>query len=404
VCERRRIKSNQPLHLLKSVCRIDGVHHIYSRPIMSCRKNNKAIVAIIPLCLPYVRCTHRTRGHTGNIGLRGSPISKPTHHPTYPDWEYLYESTAGDGYAATNFPTMYPSVINSDTPTLKHDSPTYMPSTIEEVEHKNCESGTFFELDIALDYAGHDVTWRLVSLPDEVIYQGHGYKDGLTYNNVAEGCLTPGDYEFTIFDSGGDGIPEPGYYYLKLCKGSCRVIAGGNNFGFNETTPFAILPDGETAVPTAQPTLTWSIPPSTEYSQAPTVRIASSEDTREDSSFVDPFDASFDRNGAKDEDSDVDLHEVITMHSHENWVTIIDEDFENGFGNFIDEDTTAILFDNFEGRSGVIAIQDTEESDNSSLVSKTFRLGVDIGDSKVHSKFKVMFSYYTTSMENDDGF
>jgi hypothetical protein len=98
----------------------------------------------------------------------------------------------------------------------------------------------------------------------------------------------------------------------------------------------------------------------------------------------------------------VDSNEVIVSHSHQNWVTIIDEDFENGFGYFIDEDTTAILYDNFEGRAGVIAIQDTEESDNLSLVSKTFRLGEDISNDKVHSKFKVVFSYHAANMENDD--
>lgn len=62
------------------------------------------------------------------------------------------------------------------------------------------------------------------------------------------------------------------------------------------------------------------------------------------------------------------------------------------------------MYDNFEGKAGVIAIQDTEESDNSSLVSKTFRLGEDIGDDKVYSKFKVVFSCYAANMENDDGF
>ena len=263
-----------------------------------------------------------------------------------------------------------------------------MPSTLEEAQHMNCEVGTFFQLDIALDYDGHEILWRLVKLPDEVMYQGDGYKDGLVYDNVAEGCLEPGDYEFTIHDSGGDGIQDPGYYSLKLCKGSCQIVAGGNDFGYNETTAFTILADGETAPPAVQPTT---------YSSAPTNPNASSKDTSEDSSFVDPIDGT-------ESSRDIEQYEFIIRHNHENWVTILDENFESGFGYFIDKDTTAVLYDIFEGRAGVIAIQDAPDSDNSSLVSKTIKLGEAIGDGKIHSKFKVAFSYYALNMESNDGF
>jgi hypothetical protein len=311
----------------------------------------------------------------------------PTHHPTFPDWGYLYESSANNRYPTT-FPTYSDHDIdNSYPPTVfdwDYNSPTYYPTTDEESDHSSCETGTFFQLDIALDYDGHDLIWKLIKLPDEILYQGDGYKDGMRYDDVAEGCLEPGDYEYTIYDSGGDGLKDPGYYALKLCRGACQIVASGGDFGYNETTAFTVLKVDETATPTMQPTLNWSTPPSSEYSPAPTILIpdSSSEDT---DSFVDPF-------------------EKVISHSHENWVAIIDENFEHGFGYFVDDDTTAVLYDNFEGRTGVVAIQDGDAKSNSSVVSKTIRLGEAIGDGMVHSKFKVVFSYYAYSMEIGDSF
>ena len=333
--------------------------------------------------------------------------NRPTHHPTYPDWGYMYESSSSNRFPTT-FPTYSddhdtievsrpissPTSRRSNTPTVfdwNYNSPTYMPSSHEEVGHKTCEVGTFFQLDIALDYDGHDLLWKLIKLPDEILYQGNGYKDGLVYDDVAEGCLLPGSYEFTIYDSGGDGLKDPGYYSLKLCKGNCQIVAAGHDFGYNETTAFTILEDGEPA----------TRPPSREYTLAPAVLHASSEDTTSSrDTFVDPSETT-DSSG---ENTYVDPFEIIMNHSHENWVKIIDEDFENGFGFFVDQDTTAVLYDTFEGRSGVVGIQEGNSQSNSAVVSKTIRLGHDIGDGKVHSKFKVVFSYYAHEMESNDSF
>lgn len=308
------------------------------------------------------------------------------------DKDYFGHYTDG----STSEPTRHPSNVDSNEPTVfdwNYNSPTYLPTTVEEAQRKKCEVGTFFQLDIALDYDGHDITWNLLKLPDEVIYQGNEYKDGLVYDNIAEGCLESGDYEFTIHDSGGDGIQDPGYYSLKLCKGSCQMIAGGNDFGYNETTSFTILSDSETVIPTSQPTLPWSNPPRIVFPPSPTASDVSIEGTSKDSLFVDPFKAPASS-----------LGNVEIPHNLENWVAIIDENFENGFGYFLDEDTTAVLYETFEDKLGVIAIQDGPDSEKSSLVSKTIELGESIGDDMIHSKFKVVFSYYASKMESFDGF
>ena len=332
--------------------------------------------------------------------------NRPTHHPTYPDWGYMYESSSNNRFPTTyptysddrdiievSSPISSPASSHSNTPTVfdwNYNSPTYMPTSHEEAKHRTCEVGTFFQLDIALDYDGHDLLWKLIKLPDEILYQGDGYKNGLVYDDVAEGCLLPGKYEFTIFDSGGDGLKEPGYYLLKLCRGSCQIVAAGHDFGYNETTLFVILEDGKPA----------TRPPSTETTAPAIFDTSSSKDTTSSKdTFVDPFEYT-DAGG----NSVVDPFEFGINHSHENWVKIIDEDFENGFGFFIHNGTTAVLYDTFEGRSGVVAIQVGDDQSNSAVVSKTIKLGNDIGDSKVHSKFQIVFSYYAFELETHDSF
>lgn len=67
-----------------------------------------------------------------------------------------------------------------------------------------------------------------------------------SYNDAEEGaqfhkkslCLQLGDYEFTIFDSYGDGITPPGHYNLMLASG--KLIAEGGQFAMGESTPFSI--------------------------------------------------------------------------------------------------------------------------------------------------------------------
>ena len=257
--------------------------------------------------------------------------------------------------------------------------PTYSPTDYEEADRNHCDS-QYFQLDIATDGDGHEISWSLIRfdevvLAPEVVYQGDGYKDGLVYDDIAEGCLPPGSYQFTISDDGGNGIGRQGYYSFVL---DGDIIAGGSEFGHNETTSFTVVMDGETKSPTYQPTV-YSMPPSVEATISP----APTQGSTHQDTFPDPW-------------------ELVLHHHNENWVSIIDEDFLNGVGSFIDESSSDIMYyPEFEERNGVIAIQGGQDS---ALTSKHIRLGEALGDGTIHCKFKVVFSYFAYSMESYDGF
>lgn len=184
-------------------------------------------------------------------------------------------------------------------------------------------------------------------------------------------------------DAGGDGIKRPGYYLLKL---DGKVIAGGNEFGYNDTTAFSVSVDSRMADPTATPAFYDSTAPSAEASSAapstaPSVKSSPSRSTAPSN----------------------DQLEISIRHMHDNWVQIIDENFETGSGSFVEGGSNVMHYATFKDRSGVIAIHNSEGTE-SSLISRRIRLGEAIGDGQVHSKFKVVFSYYTYGMGSEDGF
>ncbi|KAL3798180.1 hypothetical protein HJC23_005741 [Cyclotella cryptica] len=314
---------------------------------------------------------------------RQHAILKPTLHPTYPDWDSIYEQS-------NNYPTTYPTydVFPTDMPTRLdwdlYDVPTLSPTALDEAERSHCESGRFFQLDIATAAEGGcETSWELVKLPNAVVYQGDGYKDGFVYEDVAKGCLEPGEYEFTIYDAGGDGIKRQGYYLLKL---DGKAIAGGNDFGYKDTTRFAIDPDGKPATPNMAPVSHSSMTPSIVASSVSPSIAPSIE------SSITPSMAPSD-----------DQLEISIRHIHDNWVQIIDDNFDNGFGSFVDGGSNVIHYAAFKDRSGVIAVQGAEGSETS-LVTKRIRLGESIGDGHIHSNFKVVFSHYSYGMKSKDGY
>lgn len=89
--------------------------------------SNKAVgvlTASILLNMGSASASHRTRAH---IGLRGSPKAKPTHHPTFPDWDYMEETMQNEyGYPTTSptydhYPTYAPTKDETFLPTADKD-------------------------------------------------------------------------------------------------------------------------------------------------------------------------------------------------------------------------------------------------------------------------------------------
>lgn len=81
----------------------------------------------------------------------------------------------------------------------------------------------------------------------------------------------------------------------------------------------------------------------------------------------------------------------------ENWVELLDEGFDNGFGEFNSGGFDVKYYSYVKTRSGVIRIQDGNVMD-SSVYSDSITLDT------TYSKFKVSFSFYANSMEVNDAF
>merc|ERR1711935_955723 len=70
-----------------------------------------------------------------------------------------------------------------------------------------------------------------------------------------EKCLSPGKYEYTIFDAGGDGLSDGGYY--KVFMNDEVIISGGQTFQNKESTAFEISTNipSSTSKPSGAPTI-----------------------------------------------------------------------------------------------------------------------------------------------------
>lgn len=97
------------------------------------------------------------------------------------------------------------------------------------------------EINILTDQSPQETNWilsKITTTDDITILEGNPQEKGSYYTD--EICLEDGEYNFTIYDSYGDGIcciGGDGYYSISL---DGIVIAKGGDFGTNETVSFSI--------------------------------------------------------------------------------------------------------------------------------------------------------------------
>ena len=93
-------------------------------------------------------------------------------------------------------------------------------------------------LTLNTDNYGSETSWELRTAAGTLPNSGSGYGNNQTYTETF--CLADGDYEFTIFDSYGDGICcgyGNGSYDL---SDASTTYASGGSFGASEATSFTI--------------------------------------------------------------------------------------------------------------------------------------------------------------------
>lgn len=245
-------------------------------------------------------------------------------------------SDGGFGGCAQALPEFRNDLNTAPTPqpSLK---PTMQPFNSDMGKNSSCPK---LQLDLVTDKMAMETSWILERIDDnatEVIKSGPpsnmNYSSETKYSVAASECLTSGSYEFTIFDSFGDGIQDPGYYTISL---NGQPLASNANFGSYETTNFTIYNGfSPRQDPVSEPTPT------------PIRR------------------------------------------------TLLVEDFDNGFGEFIKNGKEISHKTSLFGRKGVAFIQVATASGMPSLSTNEIEL------EEPYSNIEVLLSYRTANL--DDG-
>ena len=112
-----------------------------------------------------------------------------------------------------------------------------------------CEN---FELTINFDDYASETSWEMTNINGALAASNSYSASASGTTTVEDICLDPGCYEYTIFDSFGDGICcsfGNGSYSLTDSDGS--VVASGGDFGSSETTLVCTDPGPDCVAPTA---------------------------------------------------------------------------------------------------------------------------------------------------------
>ncbi|MEM7575244.1 MAG: HYR domain-containing protein, partial [Bacteroidota bacterium] len=142
-------------------------------------------------------------------------------------------------------------VVNNDPGVCEAEVTYTLPTATE-----NCTEATptgFVEVNITFDAFRADVSFEIVDAnTSNVVASGGSYSSA--GSSVTESfVLPPGSYEFTIFDSFGDGICcfFGGGTYNIIVDGETTVSPSGGQYGSFETIAFEILPQ-DFSVPAVQ--------------------------------------------------------------------------------------------------------------------------------------------------------
>ena len=108
----------------------------------------------------------------------------------------------------------------------------------------NAEDCQQLNLELYTDAHATETSWKLEERDDGSLFtigsgppRGFVYSDSTDYRSAASGCMPPGEYRFTMFDSYGDGIINGGFYRLTL---DGKVVAEGKDFGATKEHDFTV--------------------------------------------------------------------------------------------------------------------------------------------------------------------
>mmetsp|Transcript_1335 Transcript_1335/g.3169 ORF Transcript_1335/g.3169 Transcript_1335/m.3169 type:complete len:635 (+) Transcript_1335:142-2046(+) len=139
-----------------------------------------------------------------------------------------------------------PGEESESTPDQSEDSQSASSTGEDSGVSSNADDEYCQQLNLELYTDAHatETSWKLEKIEDGSLFtigsgppRGFVYSDWTDYKSAASGCMPPGEYRFTVFDSYGDGIINGGFYRLSLDD---KIIAEGNDFGAAQEHDFTI--------------------------------------------------------------------------------------------------------------------------------------------------------------------
>lgn len=100
-----------------------------------------------------------------------------------------------------------------------------------------CQDQVF--LKINFDNWASECSWKLFDASNVVLASGGSYKDGAASAST-QFCLKNGTYTFTIYDSYGDGLTDPGLGNATVTYKGVALVSIPGNFGSGTSRTFTI--------------------------------------------------------------------------------------------------------------------------------------------------------------------
>merc|ERR1712194_713894 len=149
--------------------------------------------------------------------------------------------------------------MHNDCTTLDTCNETTTTCIFEEILLSSCiECGAYIFVEVETDDNYRETKWEIIRIDNNnnnmlVLSSQSMFEENQLYTK--EKCLSPGKYEYTIFDAGGDGLSDGGYY--KVFMNDEVIISGGQTFQNKESTTFEISTNipSSTSKPSGAPTI-----------------------------------------------------------------------------------------------------------------------------------------------------
>ncbi len=179
-------------------------------------------------------------------GLLAEFVEDPFYSEVAEDGVYHFSLKAVDaGGMLSGLSGTYSVQVGEDPPTYV-TAVSGLDGTVELAWFPPGTERMLVEIEILTDMYANETSWDIADVNGAIVaeYSAGDLVDNTIYNWEVE--LPPENYTFTIYDSFGDGIYDPGYYTLTV--NDQLIMTGGGGEGFDESESVVFGPEGALAL------------------------------------------------------------------------------------------------------------------------------------------------------------